>query len=144
MRESLAVECVDELSNKTATWNYINKLFEITPSNNQLEESVLLSTAEALGVNKTALLSCIDSGKYTEKINAQINDAIAAGGRGTPHSALILTKELSEEKEAAIKQKAALLGASELVQVGPTRKLMTLSGALPIEFIRDVINTLVE
>lgn len=144
VRESFAVECVNELSNKTATWNFINKLFEITPSNNQLEETVLLSTAESLGVNKTALLTCMDSGKYKEKIDRQINEAIAAGGRGTPHSALILRKEVSEETEQILKQKAALLGATDLVQIGPTRKLVTLSGALPIDFLRDVINTLIK
>lgn len=141
-REAEAVECVNELSNKTATWNFINKLFEVTPSNNQLDETVLLNTAEALGVNKTALLSCMDSGKYEEKVNAQINDAIASGGRGTPHSALILTSEISEADEQVLLQKAALLGAIELVRVGPTRKIVTLSGALPIDFMRDVMDTL--
>ncbi len=143
-RKSEAVECVDELSNKTATWNFINRLFVETPQGGKLEDTQMFTIAGQLGIKKDALTACLDSGKYTQKVSSQLEDAVKAGGRGTPFSVLMLKNEISKADEEAILQQAALFGATNLIVVDKSKKIVSLSGALPIDFMKQLITTLTQ
>jgi protein-disulfide isomerase len=90
-KEAEATECAAELGGKSAFWDYIDKVFAITPSNDGLDPSELLTIASQMGLDQKAFKACLDSGKYAAKIQADYNEAIAAGARGTPHT-VILTK----------------------------------------------------
>src|SRR3989344_2607169 len=79
-----ASECAGELGGNNAFWRYLDKYFEITPSNNQIDLAELPKIAESIGLNKTQFENCLNSGKYSEKIEAQIQDAENSGARGTP------------------------------------------------------------
>ncbi len=72
-----------------AFWAYIDRLFEITPTNNGLAASQLPEIADYVGLDVSKFQECLDSGKYANKIQQQIQQAQAAGGRGTPHSIII-------------------------------------------------------
>ena len=84
-----ASECAGELGGNNAFWRYLDKYFEITPSNNQIDLAELPKIAESIGLNKTQFENCLNSGKYSEKIEAQIQDAENSGARGTPYSIVI-------------------------------------------------------
>ena len=84
-----ASECAGELGGNNAFWKYLDKYFEITPSNNQIDLAELPKIAESIGLNKTQFENCLNSGKYSEKIEAQIQDAENSGARGTPYSIVI-------------------------------------------------------
>src|SRR3989344_1644872 len=84
-----ASECAAELGGNNAFWAYMDKYFEITPSNNQIDLAELPKIAESIGLNKTQFENCLNSGKYSEKIEAQIQDAENSGARGTPYSIVI-------------------------------------------------------
>lgn len=90
-KEAEATECATELGGKSAFWDYTNRLYEITPSNDGLDPAKLVDIAVELRLNKEAFVSCLDSGRFTEKIKKDYEEAVAAGARGTPHS-IILTK----------------------------------------------------
>jgi len=89
-KESEASECATEQGGNDAFWKYVNRLYEITPSNNGLDSAQLPAIAEEIGLDVGAFNACLASGKYASKIEAEFNDAVAAGGQGTPFNILII------------------------------------------------------
>lgn len=88
-REAEASECAAELGGNTAFWAFTDRLFEITPSNNGLADSQLPEIAVYAGVNRTAFLKCLESGKYADKVQSDLEDSFSAGLQGTPYSVII-------------------------------------------------------
>lgn len=88
-KEAEATECAGELGGNIKFWEYIDRLFEITPSNNQLALDQLPEIAAYVGLNKTRFSQCLDSGKYAERVADDLADALNSGGNGTPWSIVI-------------------------------------------------------
>ncbi len=88
-KEAEATECVAELGGNVKFWQYIDKIYEVTPSNNGLDLALLPKIAGDIGIDKVAFQTCLDSGRYTKKVEGQFNDAVTAGGQGTPYSVVI-------------------------------------------------------
>lgn len=88
-REAEATECAGELGGNDGFWNFTDKLFEITPSNDGLADSQLPQIAEEVGLNKAKFENCLNSGKYTAKVQEQLREAESAGLRGTPYSVVV-------------------------------------------------------
>ncbi|MBI2592858.1 MAG: DsbA family protein [Candidatus Colwellbacteria bacterium] len=87
--EAAASECAAELGGNEKFWAYIDRLFQVTPSNNGLDPSQLPEIASDVGLNKDAFNNCLNSGKYASKVQDQYNDAVNSGGQGTPYSVVI-------------------------------------------------------
>ena len=88
-KEAEALECAGELGGNDAFWAYLDRLFEITPANNGLDLNELPNIAKYVGLNENKFKECLDSGKYAKKVQDHYNQAVAAGGRGTPYSIII-------------------------------------------------------
>jgi protein-disulfide isomerase len=91
-KEAEATECANELGGTVKFWEYINMIYENTPSNNGLDPAQLPKFAKAVGLDVTAFNKCLSSGKYADKVEAQYQDAVKSGGDGTPNS-ILLTKD---------------------------------------------------
>ncbi len=113
-KEAEATECVAKLGGETAFWKYLDKIFEVTPANNGLDLALLPKMAGEVGVNVSAFQKCLDSGEMTAKVAADGQDALNAGGQGTPYSVLI-------NKDG---------------------KKVPVSGALPVDQIKSMIDSL--
>jgi protein-disulfide isomerase len=88
--EAVASECAAEQGDDEAFWAFADRFFEVTPSNNQTDiETVLPQIASEIGLNVAEFNTCLDSGKFDEHIQSEIDNAIATGGRGTPWSIII-------------------------------------------------------
>lgn len=87
--EAAASECVAELGGNKAFWKFADEIFRITPSNNQLDQALLPEIAKVAGVDVGKFKKCLASGKYDAHVEANLQDAIASGGTGTPYSVLI-------------------------------------------------------
>jgi protein-disulfide isomerase len=87
--EAEAAECANALGGNTAFWNFIDKIFEITPSNNGLDPALLTQTATEIGLNTAQFQACLDSGKYASIVNADVQDGLGAGTEGTPNTILV-------------------------------------------------------
>lgn len=92
LHEAEATECAAEVGGKSKFWNYLNKVFEVTPSNDGLDPAQLLVIAGDLGLDKNSFQNCLNSGKYVDKIKKSVEEAIAAGARGTPYSVVVNKK----------------------------------------------------
>jgi protein-disulfide isomerase len=92
-KEAQASECANELGGNDAFWAYSDKLFDVTPSNNRLDLKLLPQYAEEIGLDRAKFETCLQGnargGKYADHIQADVLDATASGGTGTPFSLVI-------------------------------------------------------
>lgn len=93
-REAAAVELAGELGGNDKFWVYLDKLFEVTPSNDGLQLSQLVQIAQDVGLPTKPFQDLVDQndvrgGKFADHIESDYQDALAAGGRGTPYSVVI-------------------------------------------------------
>ena len=143
-KEAEATECVNKLAGNDVYWQYLEKIYAVTPSNNGLDPAQLPILAASFGVDKTAFQSCLDSGTFTAKIQSDVADATVAGGQGTPYTVLVPNKSLSD---SAVKQIGTLFASAATQYNVPagqlgyvtTDKNVVLSGNLPYEFIQQII-----
>ncbi len=111
-KEAEATECAGE---QGKFWELTDKIFEVTPGNDGLDLESLPELARQVGVvNISQFESCLESGKYAERVEEDLADAEAAGGRGTPYS----------------------------VVIGPDGEKTPLSGAQPFEAVKAAIEDL--
>ena len=89
IKESEATECAAELGGNQAFWNYLDKLFETTNSNDSLDPSELPKIAAAVGLDVNAFNTCLSSGRHTELVKKSVEEAIKAGALGTPYSVIV-------------------------------------------------------
>lgn len=85
-KEAEATECAGE---QGKFWEYLDKIFEVTPSNNGLDPAQLPQIAGDVGLDVKAFETCLNSGKFAQHIQEDITDAEKAGGRGTPYSVIL-------------------------------------------------------
>lgn len=113
-KEAEATECAFNIGGNDKFWTYVAKVFEATPSNNGLDPAQLPLIATSIGLDQTAFIQCQTSSKTAEFVDAQYQDAIAAGGNGTPFPVIIT----------------------------PDGKKMALQGAVPLEGMKQLIDGL--
>ena len=93
LKEAEALECAGELGGNTKFWEYANKIYEITPSNNNLDPKELVSIATSVGLSSTTFSTCLESGQYAPRVNLDVSNAQEIGATGTPYSVVIDTKK---------------------------------------------------
>lgn len=85
-KEAEAAECAGELGGNDGFWAYVGKVFEITPSNNNLDFDLLPQIAQDLGLDTSAFENCLNSGKYASRVEADFQEGTRLGVQGTPGS----------------------------------------------------------
>lgn len=88
-KEAEATECAAELGGNEKFWAYLDRLMEITPANNGLDPAELPKIATYAGLDTAKFNECLASGKYAQKIEEHVQNAIATGGQGTPWSIVV-------------------------------------------------------
>ncbi len=88
-RAAEASECAAELGGNEKFWAYIDTYFKTTPSNDQINPALIPQIGEEIGLNRSQFESCIDSGKFNQKIDNNLKDGTNAGLKGTPYSVVI-------------------------------------------------------
>jgi protein-disulfide isomerase len=76
----------------------------------------VVEVAKAVGLDSKKFQSCVDNRTYKDKVQSEAADAGAAGGQGTPYSIII----------------------------GSKGETFTVSGALPYEFFKAVVDALLK
>ncbi len=88
-KEHEATECAAELGGEAAFWAYLDRLYEITPSNDRLKPSELPRIALHVGLDRAPFEQCLRSGRHAARVAADVADALAAGAPGTPYSVVV-------------------------------------------------------
>lgn len=87
--EAKAAECAASLGGNDAFWAYIDRVFQVTPSNDGLDPLLLPTLATDIGLDKDKFNDCLANNDFDLKITADITDATDNGGQGTPFPIII-------------------------------------------------------
>lgn len=91
-KESEAAECAAEIGGEDGFWKFIDKVYEVTPSNNGLDPAELPKIAAQVGLDSGKFKSCLDAGQMAAKVQSQYQSGTKAGITGTPGNILLNTK----------------------------------------------------
>lgn len=91
-KEAEASECVTKLGGQDKFWEFIDKLFLVTPSNNGLDPTMLSTIAEQIGINRIDFESCLSSGETSSVVENDYQSGVSAGVNGTPGSFILNLK----------------------------------------------------
>jgi len=114
--EAVASECAADLGGNDAFWKYVDRVFEITPSNNGLDLLELPKIAEYVGLNKAKFNACLTSGKFDQLIAENTEDGMKSGALGTPYAVIL----------------------------GPNGKKTAIPGALPYSDVKAAIDEMLK
>ncbi|MES2135356.1 MAG: thioredoxin domain-containing protein [Patescibacteria group bacterium] len=138
---ALGAECVASLGGNDAYWKFLDSIFLQAPINTFFDMTKLTSTAEGVGVNGKEFNTCVASGTFQEKITNEFNDAVGAGGQGTPFSVIVLKDGMSNSTKKALGDLQATLQPGTLL-VSKGGKQIGMGGSQPMEIIRSVLDVL--
>ena len=142
--EAQATECAAKLGGNEKFWSYIDRLMEVTTSNDTLDPAKLPVIAKDVGLDQKAFVSCLSANDEAADIEADYQEAVNAGGNGTPFSIIITKKKFDVLKVKdfilAISQKNRL--PVELFTVSNDGTKISMSGALPYEIVEQFIKML--
>jgi len=89
-KEAAASECAAELGGNDAFWKFTDRFYELTPSNNKTDiDTVLPQIAREIGLDAAKFASCLASGRHDRRVEEDLQNAYATGGRGTPWSIIV-------------------------------------------------------
>lgn len=110
---AVASECVAEIGGNDAFWKYADAYFGARGSGDKTAHSELIPrSVTSAGVSQQAFTECFESGRLTEAVQSDMDNAVETGGRGTPWSII----------------------------VGPSGKTYPVNGALPIQALEQIID----
>jgi protein-disulfide isomerase len=91
LKEAEASECAATLGDDEKFWAYVDRLLEITPSNNGLDLTQLPQIAQDIGLDRKRFEACLTNSAdtYAQRLEADYQDAVSSGGTGTPYSVAI-------------------------------------------------------
>ena len=92
-KEAEAAECAGDQGGDAEFYKYIDQIYAITPSENNLDLAQLPVVAGQIGLNVDTFNQCLNSGKYAKKVQASYDEAVAAGGQGTPYILIMVGKD---------------------------------------------------
>jgi protein-disulfide isomerase len=89
--EALALACVGSISGNQSFWNYLDKVMSVTltPSSNL---TVLTTFAREESIDTDDFESCVRSGRFDDRVQADIDEGASIGVRGTPYSIAVSQK----------------------------------------------------
>jgi len=120
----------------------LDKIMEITPSNNGLDPSKLTETAELLKFDTKKFTECVAGTKYAEKVQSDYEDGIAIGATGTPYSILVLKSKINAEQEKTLIPIIAQFQGN--ISVSNDKTKIVINGALSYEVIKRVLDALIK
>lgn len=89
---AMASECVTELGGNDAFWKFSDLVFDERGTNeptniNRLTEFAMSASSD---IDARAFETCLESNKYEEQVGYDVQEAINAGGQGTPHTIVLV------------------------------------------------------
>jgi len=136
-KKSEASECVAEMGGNTAFWKFVDKL--LGDETITLEQTGAIVTNIGLDIN--TFNTCLNSGKFTNQIQADVAAATKAGAQGTPYSVIITKSSLTVTQKNAIN--ALEISSQRGVTLIGNNKIV-LNGAQPFETIKNTIDVLLK
>ncbi len=134
-KEAEATECAAELGGNDAFWKYVDRIYEVTPTNDGLDPAQLPIIAKEIGLDQKAFNTCLASGKHKARVDADLAAAEKAGGSGTPFPVIISQKKIKADLTTYLDQ--------GMIEVSKDGKKVALRGALPTDLLKEIVAKIV-
>ena len=83
--EATALECVAEAKGDAGFFEYLDKLYEASPSNNNIDLAILPGLASELGIREETFSECLASDRYRARILRDVESGIGLNVDSVPH-----------------------------------------------------------
>lgn len=145
-KEAEALLCAGKIAGNKGFWDYTDRLYAITPSNNGLDPLQLPAIAKDVSLDETAFNACLSSGEMAPTVDLDYQDGIKAGGTGTPFSVLVAREPFDKKsvEEFLAKNILKYRFSPDLFEISGDNKRVSVSGSMPIEFMEELIGVLTE
>ncbi len=146
-KEAEALECAAELGGNAKFWEYTDKIFVTTNSNDSLDPAALPRIASDIGLDEKLFMECLSSGRQQARVQSDFEDGTTVGVNGTPHSILVLKNPISkgDQKEVLTLMEPFRDSQGDLpVAFSQDGLRVGLTGALPYPTIKSTIETLLK
>jgi protein-disulfide isomerase len=89
---AIASECVAQVGGNAKFWEFLDAVFAANPGSAQADPSSYNTLVESIGVSVSEFESCMqgDTTAIAARVDGDYENALAAGGQGTPHNILII------------------------------------------------------
>ncbi len=87
--EAVALECVAEEKGDEGFFLYLEKLYEATPSNNNIDLAVLPRLSKEIGIEEGKFAGCLASDRYRARILSDIETGIGLNVDSVPHLIIV-------------------------------------------------------
>ncbi len=150
VQEAEALECAGELGGNGKFWEYAEEIFRVTPSNNGLDLAELPKIAERIKLEKIAFQSCLDSERKLTLVQEDLNEAVQAGGNGTPFNILVLREVLSKDDQKKLleinQEILSQLPANspDPIVIASDKKKVSIGGAFQLPLMKEIIDLLLK
>lgn len=143
-KEAEALLCAGKIGGQNGFWNYTDRLYSITPSNNGLKPDQLPAIAKDVNLNVQAFNTCLTSGEMAQRVNVDREDAITSGGNGTPFTIFVAQNSFDrDEVEQFIKASIVRYRfPAEFFAISNDNIRVSVSGAMPSDFIEQLVAVL--
>lgn len=115
--EAVALECVAQLGGNDAFNKYLDTIINVTLSPNPKSNEALVGYAKAEGIDEDLFKKCIADPAAANRVKSNAEEAQKIGAQGTPFSIAVNLKT----------------GAQEIIP-----------GAYPLEYVREIIDSLLK
>jgi len=143
-KEAEATECATELGGNTIFWKYISEIYATTTSTNTLDPSLFPVMAKDVGIDTVKFNQCLESGKYSATVQTDAENALKSGAQGTPYSIMILKEVLDSGLESKINDYIISNNLESNISISGDKKEIVLNGALPLEIVEKIIDTILK
>ena len=143
-KEAESTLCAGKIAGNNGFWDYIDRLFAITPSNNNLDLAQLPAIAKDVDLDETMFNTCLSSGEMAPTVDLDYQDGIKAGGTGTPFSVFVVNKPFNKKdvEEFLAKNISQYRFPPDLFEISNDNKRVSVSGSMPIEFMEGLVEIL--
>ena len=87
--EAVASECAFEQGGNDAFWQYMTRVFAITPSNNRLDPAQLTSIAQDMNLKMDTFNTCLSTDKYASVVSTDAKEGLKSKVQGTPETLIV-------------------------------------------------------
>lgn len=89
-KQAEASECANEIGGKDMFWTYTDTIYERTMSNGRgFPISSLVPLAVELGMDEKAFATCLESGRFTQRVIDDFKEGTSIGITGTPGNIIL-------------------------------------------------------
>ena len=137
-RYAIATECAAE---QDGFWNYLDTMVNRVRNDEQFSNEGLVELATALQLDGEVFNSCLNESAVAAEIEAEAEQAQAAGATGTPFSVFEFDREVTDNELEGIQ---GLFGNSTRIVLSDDNTKLAIGGSLGATQIREIVNLFVD